>query len=154
MIPLRYWLYIGGVLVALFAANYAMDQAYDHGVNDARQIQQKADDLRLDLNNAEKERIENDAQKRIKASAAAADHARDTADGLRGQLDSIKRIASDASGSFAPGASARDAVLLLADLLRQCGERYTTMARFADAAHDAGRTCEQSYDSLKKENPR
>lgn len=154
MIPTRYWVYIGVVLAAFFAANWALDQAYDHGVNDTKAIQAKADDLRLDLNNAEKERIENEARKNIALADAAADHARAAADVLRGQLNEIKRIASNASGTFAAGTTARDAVVLLADLLRQCGERYTRMAEFADAAHNAGRTCETSYDSLKKESPR
>lgn len=149
MIPLRYWLYIGLVVGALFAINYALDQAYDRGVSDQVALQAKVDGLLTDLRNADKERIENDTRNRIQTITADADHARNIAYGLRGQLDEIKRIASDHTGTFAPGTSARDAVLLLADLLQQCGERYTKMAGFADAAHEAGKACERQYDSLR-----
>lgn len=149
MIPLRYWLYIGCVLGALFAVNYALDQAYDRGTENQIALQAKVDGMLTDVRNAEKVRIENDTRNRLQAITADADHARDLADGLRGQLAEIKRIASDHAGPFTTGTTARDAVLLLADLLTECGQRYTTMARFADAAHVAGQTCERQYDALK-----
>lgn len=150
MIPVRYWVMIGAVIALVVGFNHLLTTAYDRGVSDQIAIQTKADDLRLDLNNAEKVKIEQDAQQQVNAANAAADRSAASADRLRNQLDTIKRIASNASGTFPVGTTATDAVRVLADLLRQCGERYQRVAKFADAARNAGATCERSYDSLTK----
>lgn len=149
MIGLKYWIAIGGVVALVAAGNLALSQAYDHGQADQQARQARVDSLLTDLRNAEKEQIENAAQKRIAAAGADRDRAVSAAAGLRGELTEIKRIARNASGAFATGGTARDAVVVLADMLDQCGERYRRVAGFADAAHNAGLTCQAQYKSIK-----
>lgn len=154
MIPLRHWIYIGVVVALVAGANWALTQAYNNGVADQVALQEKIDALRLDINNAEKTRIEQKALFDVAAADAAADRANTANNGLQRELDTIKRIAADAAGPLAAGTSARNAVILLADLLGQCGERYKRMAVFADKSHQAGRTCQAQYESLRAESPR
>ena len=52
------------------------------------------------------------------------------------------------SDSVSGGTSAGDAAVLLADVLGKIDQRTQELAEFADAAHIAGRACEQSYDAL------
>lgn len=150
MIPVRYWLAIAAVAGLFIGGNMMLSKAYDHGVADQKQTQAQVDQFFADLRNAEKEKIEDEARKQV----AAAEHAHANAvaanAGLQQQLYHIKQLAQNATGTFTPGVSARNAVVLLADLLRQCGEKYTELAGFADVAHTAGKTCQQQYNSLRK----
>ena len=153
MIPIRTWVYIALVIVTLIGVDRVLVGVFNAGVNHEKLLQDERNRKERDKNDAEKQRIEKQTAERLARSAADADRARTTANGLQRQLDEIKRIARDTAGPLAPGTSARDAVVLLADLLQQCSDRYTRMAVFADTTHAAGIACEQSYDSLKK-NPR
>lgn len=153
MIPIRTWIYIALVIVTLIGVDRVLVGVFNAGVNHEKLLQDERNRKERDKNDDEKRLIEKQAAERLARISADADHARALSNGLQRQLDDIKRIARDAAGPLAPGTSARDAVVLLADLLQQCSDRYTNMAKFADAAHAAGAACEQSYDSLKK-NPR
>ncbi len=142
---------IGLVLAALLTAGgiYALNQAYDRGVSDtlARQAQDQQDEN--NRRQAEKERIETNAKKDLENAKADADRARDAANSLRGELARVKRLAENRSGVVAAGGSAYDAVILLADLLDQCSNKYSEMAEFADSAHGNGKRCAAQYNSLR-----
>lgn len=153
MIPIRTWVYIALVVVTLIGVDRVLVGVFNAGVNHEKLLQDERNRKERDKNDAEKQHIEQQAAERLARVNSDVDRARAVSNGLQRQLDDIKRIARDAAGPLAPGTSARDAVVLLADLLQQCSERYTRVAKFADTAHAAGAACEQSYDSLKK-NPR
>lgn len=147
---LKHWLAIGAVVALVVAGQLALTKAYNEGVSFQKGVQERADGLLTDLRNAEKERIEDDAQKRIAGADAARDRAVAARTGLQQQLADIKRYAEEHSGVVTAGGSARDAVVLLADMLGQCAARYEQMAGFADKAHNAGLTCQAQYQSLRE----
>lgn len=152
---LRYWKVIALAAVltaAFFYHSHKVSQAYTDGIAYQKNEQAKADKLRSEELQAEKERIEKDAKDKIKAAEAAAAKSASSRDGLRQELDRIKRIAESNTGLVSPGSTARDAVILLADMLGQCSERYQRMAEFADKAHGQGQRCETSYNSLRTTN--
>lgn len=149
LIPLKHWLMIGAIAALVVAGNVALTKAYNDGVEFQKTLQSRADLLFTDLRNAEKERIESEAQKRVAGANADRDRAVTANTGLQRQLAEIKRIAQEHSGTIGAGGSARDAVVLLAQLLGECSDRYNQMAGFADAAHNAGRTCQAQYNSLR-----
>lgn len=146
---LKHWLAIGAVVALVVAGQLALTKAYNEGVEFQKGIQAQADVLLADLRNAEKERIEDNAKKRIAGADAARDRAVAARAGLQQQLAAIKQYAEEHSGIVTPGGTARDAVVLLADMLGQCAARYQQMAGFADKAHNAGLTCQAQYQSLK-----
>lgn len=146
---LKHWLAIAAVVALVVAGQLALSKAYNEGVAFQKGIQAQADNLLADLRNAEKERIENDAQKRITVANDSRDRAIAARAGLQKQLASIKQYAEDHTGVITPGGTARDAVVLLADMLGQCAERYQRVAGFADEAHNAGLTCQAQYKSLR-----
>jgi len=76
------------------------------------------------------------------ADAAAAGTA---AERLRQQIAAFRAAHPSAAGGRAP---AGDPIGVLADVLGRCDANQGVIARFADAAREAGRLCEQSYDTL------
>lgn len=70
--------------------------------------------------------------------------ARSAADRLRAELADRAADRRAADPSAAHGGEANQ----LADLLGQCGERYSQVAAVADAAIIAGLTCQRAYESL------
>lgn len=157
----RIWPYIVAIVVTLILGLYAyvqfqedLQHQYDLGVEAGRtelkgEYEVKADQLRRKLSK-DKEEIERNAQANIEASQADAALARDSADRLRRTLSEIRGIASNTGISFPSGTSTTEAVRLLADMLEESNRAYIETAEFADAAYDAGKTCELQYDTLRK----
>lgn len=95
---------------------------------------------------ADKEREEANAQLEIAQADIAAAGA--TADGLRVELDRLKRKRSGdsaAGAGVAPGASA---TAVLADLLEEVEREGRAMAQEAQRRGIAGTSCERRFDSL------
>lgn len=65
------------------------------------------------------------------------------------RLANRARAASADPAAVAEREAALAAVPVLTEMLGQCSERRTELARFADDAHLAGLTCQRAYDSLK-----
>ncbi|WP_175980973.1 DUF2514 family protein [Burkholderia sp. BCC1630] len=94
-----------------------------------------------------------DASKKRDLARADAAAAASVADGLRKQVAELVRRARD-SETTAGGASAGDALDLLADVLGRTDEAAGEFARIADERGIAGRQCESDYDALTGAVPR
>lgn len=69
--------------------------------------------------------------------------------GLQHQLAAIRSAyTSSHTEAAAERASAGQAIAVLTELLDRCSERRRELARFADDAYRAGKTCERSFDAL------
>lgn len=143
-------------LTALYAQhkwNQAIELSYNNGVKDGKQTvvndyENKAAQLR---NNwaIDKGKLEYEAQQRLNAVKADADRARDTADSLQRTIDKVRSIASSAGVSVSSSTTTAKAVTLLADMLIESNRAANTYAEYADAASEAGRTCELQYDAMR-----
>lgn len=143
-------------LTALYAQhkwNQAIELSYNNGVKDGKQTvvddyENKAAQLR---NNwaIDKGKLEYEAQQRLDAAKRDAQSARDTADSLQRTISEVRGVADRAGVSVTDSTSTGKAVHLLADLLIESNRRANTYAEFADAAFEAGRTCELQYDAMR-----
>uniref|UniRef100_A0AB39AC43 Rz-like spanin n=1 Tax=Pectobacterium phage Taid TaxID=3158139 RepID=A0AB39AC43_9CAUD len=97
--------------------------------------------------------IQADAEKRIAKSKRAADDANAESERLQvGITDAIGRIKSGGgyTGTTDSGKAGDKGGLLLTELFREIDTAAGKYAEEADAAYNAGMTCERSYDELKK----
>ncbi|KTT18010.1 hypothetical protein NS331_16610 [Pseudacidovorax intermedius] len=93
-----------------------------------------------------------DGQARIDLARADADRAGAALDGLRRQLSAVLAAERGTAGGAQPaaaGPAAGSALDLLADMLSGGGTALVDLARFADAAHAAGLTCQRSVEALR-----
>lgn len=147
-------LVIGLCVVAVVSYNSniktATQTGYDHGVEYQKGIQAEADLIQEEGRQNEKERIEREAADRIAAANADRTAALASAGRLQSQLDRVKRLAEQYTGPQSTGTSATTVIRMLADMLEQSNQSYRDTADEADGYYRAGRTCELSYDSLRK----
>lgn len=90
------------------------------------------------------------AMERARADAAAA---ADAGGRLRQHIATLTATCRRAPGNTATasaGAPTDTTADLLADVQRRLDEASEQLAGFADSAHTAGRTCQQSYDALNR----
>ena len=67
-------------------------------------------------------------------------------------LTKPKRLAEHYTGSFPTGTPASKVIGVLADMLEESNRVYNATAAEAEKYRIAGESCEQQYDSLKKQN--
>ncbi|MBF2790375.1 DUF2514 family protein [Enterobacter asburiae] len=153
-----YWkqLFIVVMLAALVigcrvAWNEHGDRQYAAGYAQAQADQKQADDKARAQRDQEKTQIEREAQSRIDVARVDAEHANAAADGLRAELDKTKRLAEHYTGSFPAGTPASQVIRVLADMLEESNRVYNATATEAEKYRVAGESCEQQYDSLKKQ---
>ena len=72
-----------------------------------------------------------------------------SSDGLRTELARIRQLANHYTGTQSSGNSAREAVVLLAELLNESQDAYRRTAAEADRYYLAGMTCQLQYNSLR-----
>lgn len=97
-----------------------------------------------------------DGQERIDLARRDADRAGAALDSLRRQLSAVLAAERGAAGGAQPaaaGPAAGSALDLLADMLSGGGAALVDLARFADAAHAAGLTCQRSAEALTERVP-
>lgn len=85
---------------------------------------------------------------KIRAARAAADRAAADAMGLRDAATAAANRPADDPAAAGGGAANR-----LAEVVGECADRYSAVARVADAAILAGQACERSYYALKGLGP-
>lgn len=95
------------------------------------------------------EGIRKDAQSKIDAAAIDATVALATADGLRAELDRIKRARASCSSAPKGSQAGPDTTHVLADLLEEVERAGREMAEEAERRGNAGSACERAYDSVK-----
>lgn len=91
-----------------------------------------------------------DAAKREEAAAADADSARDAGERLRKQLALARASACRAPAAAPGGAPTQTPDSVLADVQLRLDQAADGIAKFADAAHNAGTTCERSADAVRR----
>lgn len=144
-------------LTALWAQhkwNQAIELSYNNGVEDGKQAvaddyANKAAQLR---NNwaIDKGLIEYEAQQKLNAAKADANRSRDVADGLQRTIDEVRSIAGNAGVSVSARTTTAKAVTVFADMLIESNRAANTYAEYADAASEAGRTCELQYNQMRE----
>lgn len=94
------------------------------------------------------EGVQIDAREQLAQVADDAATAAATADGLRRELDRIKRRAASCPASADGSAPGRDSTELLADLLAEVESAGRAMAAEADRRGVAGAACERAYGGV------
>lgn len=94
------------------------------------------------------EGVQIDAREQLAQVADDAATAAATADGLRRELDRIRRRAASCPAAADGGAPGRDNTELLADLLAEVESAGRSMAAEADRRGVAGVACERAYDGV------
>lgn len=138
-------------IVGVVAWNIHGSRQYDAGYAQAQEDQKHADDKARSQRDQEKTQIEREAQSRIDVARVDAEHANAAADSLRAELDKTKRLAEHYTGSFPTGTPASKVIGVLADMLEESNRVYNATAAEAEKYRIAGESCEQQYDSLKKQ---
>ncbi|EET4183020.1 DUF2514 family protein [Escherichia coli] len=139
------------VVGGLVAWNDHGDRQYAAGYAQAKEDQKQADDKFRSQRELEKTQIEREAQSRIDAARVDAEYANTAADSMRAELDKTKRIAEHYTGSFPTGTPASKVIGVLADMLEESNRVYNATAAEAEKYRIAGESCEQQYDSLRKQ---
>lgn len=125
------------------------DQRYDAGYAKAIAEQKEADKREEQRRDAEKQKIQADAQQRVDVARRDAVDAESSANRLRGELDRIRQLASKYTGTQSSGKTAREVVIVLTQLLDESNDAYRRTAEEADRYYNAGLTCQRQYDSLR-----
>lgn len=139
--------------VAVAKYHARIDDAYDRGhiagVTEASQKIAEVQTKEREFRDKEKETIENAAQNKIDEANRAADAALERYHGVQLQLGQVRDTVRKYSSTDTSGTAAIQTVDLLTDLLERHISTNRELAAFADAAHNAGETCERQYDSLR-----
>lgn len=136
----------GGVV----AWNVHGDRQYDAGYAQAKADRKAEDDKARQQDEQEKATNEREAQQRIDQARNDALDAAARAGRLQQQLVAIREQLRQYNATVGAGTSAADTGVLLADVLSKSLERNRQLAEYADRAAEAGRVCEQQYDTLTK----
>lgn len=125
------------------------DQRYAEGKAQAIEDQKAADKKEEQRRNAELQKIQADAQQRIDAARRDAIDAESSAKRMRGELDRIRQLASQYTGTESSGKTAREVIIMLGGMLEESNDAYRRTAEEADGYYNAGLSCQLQYDSLR-----
>jgi len=158
MIPLlieRYWRPLAIIIIVAVCALWVRseiidygDQRYDAGYAKAVAEQKEADKREEQRRDAEKQKIQADAQQRIDAARRDAVDAAARADGVRRETDRIRQIAEQYTGTQSAGVSTRKVISMLAELYEASERDYLAASTEADRYYNAGLSCQLQYNSL------
>lgn len=127
----------------------AHESGYEDGKKATEQIAESREKKLLEQRLADKNALEQKQQAELALRDNRILELDNAADGMRTELERIARLASQPTGVKSSGDSARKAVGLLAELLRESQDAYRTTAAEADRYYLAGMTCQQQYNSLR-----
>lgn len=127
----------------------AHESGYEDGKKATEQIAESREKKLLEQRLADKNALEQKQQAELALRDNRILELDNAADGMRTELERIARLASRHTGVKSSGDSARKAVGLLAELLRESQDAYRTTAAEADRYYLAGMTCQQQYNSLR-----
>lgn len=152
----RYWRPLAIIIIVAVCALWVRseiidygDQRYDAGYAKAITEQKEADKREEQRRDAEKQKIQADAQQRIDVARRDAVDAAVKSGKLQQQLANIRKQLVDYSRTESIGNPASNTGVLLADVLEKSIERNQQLAEYADAARESGLTCQRQYDSLR-----
>lgn len=151
-----YWRPLAIIIIVAFCALWVRseiisygDQRYDAGYAKAIAEQKEADKREEQRRDAEKQKIQADAQQRIDVARRDAVDAESGAKRMRGELDRIRQLASRYTGTESSGKTASEVIIMLGGMLEESNDAYRRTAEEADGYYNAGLTCERQYDSLR-----
>ena len=151
----EYWRPLAIIIIVAFCALWVRseiidygDQRYDAGYAKAIAEQKEADKREEQRRDAEKQKIQADAQQRIDVARRDAIDAAVKSGKLQQQLANIRKQLVDYSRTESIGNPTSNTGILLADVLEKSIERNQQLAEYADMAREAGLTCERQYESL------
>lgn len=127
--------------------NYGKEK-YNAGYLAAVEVQKTKDKEASEQHERDKKTIETEAQSRVDAARADAASAAVKSGRLQQQLAAIRKQLVDYSRAESTGNPAAATGVLLSDVLTKSVERNRQLAEYADAAREAGKTCERQYRSL------
>ena len=127
----------------------AHESGYEDGKKATEQIAESREKKLLEQRLADKNALEQKQQAELALRDNRILELDNAADGMRTELERIARLASHYTGVKSSGDSARKAVGLLAELLRESQDAYRATAAEADRYYLAGMTCQQQYNSLR-----
>lgn len=127
----------------------AHESGYEDGKKATEQIAESREKKLLEQRLADKNALEQKQQAELALRDNRILELDNAADGMRTELERIARLAGHYTGVKSSGDSARKAVGLLAELLRESQDAYRTTAAEADRYYLAGMTCQQQYNSLR-----
>ena len=127
----------------------AHESGYEDGKKATEQIAESREKKLLEQRLADKNALEQKQQAELALRDNRILELDNAADGMRTELERIARLAGHYTGVKSSGDSARKAVSLLAELLRESQDAYRTTAAEADRYYFAGMTCQQQYNSLR-----
>ena len=111
--------------------------------------QKEADKREEQRRDAEKQKIQADAQQRIDVARRDAVDAAARADGVRRETDRIRQLAEQYTGTQSASVSTRKVIGMLAELYEASERDYLAASTEADGYYNAGLTCQNQYDSLR-----
>ena len=127
----------------------AHESGYEDGKKATEQIAESREKKLLEQRLADKNALEQKQQAELALRDNRILELDNAADGMRTELERIARLAGHYTGVKSSGDSARKAVGLLAELLRESQDAYRATAAEADRYYLAGMTCQQQYNSLR-----
>lgn len=152
----RYWRPLAIIIIVAFCALWVRseiidygDQRYDAGYAKAIAEQKEADKREEQRRDAEKQKIQADAQQRIDVARRDAVDAESSAKRMRRELDRIRQLASKYTGTESSGKTASEVIIMLGGMLEESNDAYRRTAEEADGYYNAGLTCQRQYDSLR-----
>lgn len=152
----RYWRPLAIIIIIAFCALWVRseiidygDRRYDAGYAKAIAEQKEADKREEQRRDAEKQKIQADAQQRIDVARRDAVDAESSAKRMRGEIDRIRQLASQYTGTESSGKTTREVIIMLGRMLEESNDAYRRTAEEADGYYNAGLTCEMQYDSLR-----
>ncbi len=151
-----YWRPLAIIIIVAFCALWVRseiidygDQRYDAGYAKAIAEQKEADKREEQRRDAEKQKIQADAQQRIDVARRDAVDAAARADGVRRETDRIRQLAEQYTGTQSAGVSTRKVISMLAELYEASERDYLAASTEADRYYNAGLTCQIQYESLR-----
>lgn len=152
----NYWRPLAIIIIVASCALWARseiisygDQRYAEGKAQAIAEQKAADKKEEQRRNAELQKIQANAQQRIDAARNDAVNAESSAKRMRGELDRIRQLASQYTGTESSGKTAREVIIMLGGMLEESNDAYRRTAEEADGYYNAGLSCQLQYDSLR-----
>ena len=153
----RYWRPLAIIIIVAVCALWVRseiidygDQRYDAGYAKAIAEQKETDKREGQRRDAEKQKIQADAQQRIDVARRDAVDAAIKSGRLRAETERIRKLAERYTGTQPASVPTRKVIVMLTQLLDESNDAYRRTAEEADRYYNAGLTCQKQYESLIK----
>lgn len=151
----RYWKPLAIIIIVMLCGLWGWhkvvsygNERYEAGHAKAIADQKAADQKEEARRNAEKQKLQADAQQRVDAALRDAADAAASVNRLRSETERIRKLAERYTGTQPAGVSTGKVINLLTELFDQSNDAYQRTAEEADRYYNAGITCQRQYESL------